>query len=112
MDEAAIIDGANPVQVFFIRDAAAGQTGVSGDRRAGLPGQLEQLRRHADYLNTTQLFPADLSIQFFQQSLSKDAPKWHYMMAMATNDAAPILLLFFMEQRYFIEGLNVGAVKG
>jgi len=26
--------------------------------------------------------------------------------------AAPILLLFFMAQRYFIEGLNVGAVKG
>ena len=64
------------------------------------------------YLNTTQLFPLIVSIQFFQQSLTKEAPKWHYMMAMATMMAAPILLLFFMAQRYFIEGLNVGAVKG
>ena len=34
------------------------------------------------------------------------------MMSMATMMAAPILLLFFMAQRYFIEGLTVGAVKG
>ena len=29
-----------------------------------------------------------------------------------TMMAAPILLLFFLAQRYFIEGLTVGAVKG
>jgi multiple sugar transport system permease protein len=64
------------------------------------------------YLNTTQMFPLVLSIKFFQQSLSKEAPKWHYMMAMTTMMAVPILALFFAAQRYFIEGLTVGAVKG
>ena len=34
------------------------------------------------------------------------------MMAMATMMAVPILALFFAAQRYFIEGLTVGAVKG
>jgi multiple sugar transport system permease protein len=64
------------------------------------------------YLNTTQKFPLVLTIQFFQQSLSKEAPKWHYLMAMTTMMAAPILLLYFVAQKYFIEGLTVGAVKG
>lgn len=34
------------------------------------------------------------------------------MMAMATMMAAPILALYFAAQRQFIEGINVGAVKG
>ena len=45
-------------------------------------------------------------------SLSREAPKWNLMMAMSTVMAAPILLLFFLAQRYFIEGLTVGSVKG
>ena len=34
------------------------------------------------------------------------------MMAMSTMMAAPILALFFLAQRYFIEGITVGGVKG
>jgi multiple sugar transport system permease protein len=34
------------------------------------------------------------------------------MMAMSTVMPTPILALFFAAQRYFIEGLTVGAVTG
>ena len=50
--------------------------------------------------------------QFFGESLSKEAPKWNYMMAMSTMMAAPVIALFFIAQRYFIEGITVGGVKG
>jgi multiple sugar transport system permease protein len=64
------------------------------------------------YLNTLEKYPMVLGLQFFGESLSREAPKYHYMMAMSTLMAAPILALFFFAQRYFIEGLTVGAVKG
>jgi multiple sugar transport system permease protein len=64
------------------------------------------------YLNTTVQFPMVLALKFFEASLSKEAPKWHYMMAMSTVMAAPLLLLYFFAQKYFIEGLSVGGVKG
>jgi ABC-type glycerol-3-phosphate transport system permease component len=34
------------------------------------------------------------------------------MMAMAVMMAAPIIVLYFLVQKQFLEGLNVGAVKG
>jgi multiple sugar transport system permease protein len=34
------------------------------------------------------------------------------MMAMTVIMSLPILLLYFRAQKYFIEGLTVGAVKG
>lgn len=112
MDEAALIDGANPAQIFFYVMLPLVKPAFLAIGVLAFQGNWNNFEGPLIYLNTTQLFPLILSIQFFQQSLSKEAPKWHYMMAMATMMAAPILLLFFMAQRYFIEGLNVGAVKG
>jgi multiple sugar transport system permease protein len=100
MEEAAVIDGANAFQIYYmimlplIRPAllALGVLIFAG--------------------NWTVKFPMIVALKFFQESLSKEAPKWHYMMAMSGVMAAPLLLLFFLAQRYFIEGLQVGGVKG
>lgn len=112
MDDAATVDGANTVQIFFHIMLPMVKPAFLAIGVLAFQGNWNNLQAPLIYLNTTQMFPLILSIQFFQQSLSKSAPKWHYMMAMATMMAAPILLLFFGAQRYFIEGLNVGAVKG
>jgi multiple sugar transport system permease protein len=34
------------------------------------------------------------------------------MMAMATIMTIPMIILYFVAQRYFIEGITVGGVKG
>ncbi len=34
------------------------------------------------------------------------------MMAMSTLMALPILIMFFLAQRHFIEGIQLGGVKG
>jgi multiple sugar transport system permease protein len=112
MEEAARIDGANTAQIFFFVMLPLVKPAFLAIGVLSFQGNWNNFEAPLIYLNTTQFFPLVLSIQFFQQSLSKEAPKWHYMMAMATMMAAPILLLFFAAQRYFIEGLNVGAVKG
>lgn len=112
MEDAATVDGANTVQIFFFVMLPLVKPAFLAIGVLSFQGNWNNFEAPLIYLNTTQLFPLVLAIQFFQQSLSKEAPKWHYMMAMAVMMAAPILALFFAAQRYFIEGLNVGAVKG
>lgn len=112
MEDAATVDGANTVQIFFYIMLPLVKPAFLAIGVLSFMGNWNNFQAPLIYLNTTQMFPLILSIQFFQQSLSKEAPKWHYMMAMATMMAVPILALFFMAQRYFIEGLTVGAVKG
>jgi multiple sugar transport system permease protein len=112
MEEAAIIDGANTFQIYYkimlplIRPALLA-LGV-----LIFQGNWNNFQGPLIYLNTTVKFPLVVALRFFQESLSKEAPKWHYMMAMSSVMALPILILFFTAQRYFIEGLTVGAVKG
>ena len=112
MDEAAILDGANTFQIYrrimlpLIKPALLALAVLI------FQGNWNNFMGPLIYLNTTVQFPIVVALKFFQESLSKEAPKWHYMMAMSTVMAAPILLLFFTAQRYFIEGLTVGGVKG
>ncbi|MNJ03673.1 hypothetical protein D3C73_1640950 [compost metagenome] len=40
-----------------------------------------------------------------------EAPQWNYLMAMSTLVALPVILLFFMAQRYFIEGITFTGIK-
>lgn len=112
MEDAAIVDGANTMQIFFFIMLPLIRPAFLAIGVLSFQGNWNNLESPLIYLRTTQMFPLVLTVQFFQKSLSQEAPKWHYMMAMATMMAAPILALFFVAQKYFIEGLTVGAVKG
>jgi multiple sugar transport system permease protein len=112
MEEAALIDVANVMQIYWhimlplIRPAMLAIAVLS------FQGNWNNLQGPLIYLNSMDKFPVVLGLKFFQQSLSKEAPQWNYMMAMSVLMALPILGLFFSAQRYFIEGLNIGGTKG
>lgn len=112
MEEAAVIDGANVFQIYWhimlpmIRPALLAIAVMS------FQGNWNNFQGPLIYLNSVDKFPVVLGLKFFEQSLSKEAPQWNYMMAMSVVMAAPILGLFFAAQKYFIEGLNVGGTKG
>jgi multiple sugar transport system permease protein len=112
IEEAAVVDGANTFQIYYkimlpLIKPALLALGVLIFR-----GNWNNFQGPLIYLNTTIQFPMVVALKFFQESLSKEAPKWHYMMAMSTVMALPIIILYFSAQRYFIEGLTIGAVKG
>jgi multiple sugar transport system permease protein len=112
MEDAAIVDGANTVQIFFYVMLPLVKPAFLAIGVLSFQGNWNNFEGPLIYVKPREMFPLIRCIQFFQESLSKEAPKWHYMMAMSTMMAAPILLLFFMAQKYFIEGLTVGGVKG
>jgi len=112
MEEAAIIDGANTFQIYYKIMLPLIKPALLALAVLIFQGNWNNFLGPLIYLNTTVMFPLVVALRFFQESISKEAPKWHYMMAMSAVMALPILILFFAAQRYFIEGLTVGAVKG
>lgn len=112
MEEAAVVDGANAFQVYYMIILPLVKPALLALGVLMFQGNWNNFMGPLIYLNTTVQFPMILALQFFLASLSNEAPKWHYMMAMATVMAAPLLALYFVAQKYFIEGLTMGAVKG
>jgi multiple sugar transport system permease protein len=112
IEEAAIIDGANVVDVFWKVMLPLVKPALLAIAVLSFNGNWNNFMGPLIYLNTPGKYPVILGLYAFAGSLSKEAPKWHYMMAMTVIMSLPILLLYFRAQKYFIEGLTVGGVKG
>jgi multiple sugar transport system permease protein len=112
IEEAATLDGANTFQVYWQIMLPLVKPALLAIGVLSFQANWNNFNGPLIYLNTLEKFPMILGLQFFGATLSNEAPKWHYMMAMSTLMAAPILALFFLAQRYFIEGLTAGGVKG
>ena len=112
VEEAAIMDGANVVQVYLYIMLPLIKPILLAIAVLSFQANWNNFQSPLIYLNTTEKFPLALAMRFFDQSLSKEAPQWHLMMAMTTMMAAPVLALYFVAQKQFIEGINIGAVKG
>jgi multiple sugar transport system permease protein len=112
IEEAAILDGANTFQIYWQIMLPLVKPALLAIGVLSFQANWNNFQGPLIYLSTLEKYPMVLGLQFFGATLSNEAPQWHYMMAMATMMAAPILALFFMAQRYFIEGLTTGGVKG
>jgi multiple sugar transport system permease protein/sn-glycerol 3-phosphate transport system permease protein len=63
------------------------------------------------YLSDGQLFTLPLGLAFFQGS-PESPVQMHLLMAMAVIIALPCVVLFFLAQRLFIQGIVFTGVKG
>lgn len=61
------------------------------------------------YLNSQSNFTLALGLQLFQ---SNDNNRWDLMMAASTTVVLPMVLIFLIFQRYFIEGITLTGLKG
>lgn len=112
VEEAAIMDGANVTQVYWHIMLPLIRPIMLAIAVLSFQGNWNNFQGPLLYLSTPEMFPLALAMRFFDQSLSKEAPLWNYMMAMATMMALPVLALYFMAQKQFLDGINIGAVKG
>jgi multiple sugar transport system permease protein len=112
LEEAARIDGANPVQIYLQVMIPLVKPALLAIAVLSFIGNWNNFLGPLIYLNTGENYPMIMALKFFEQSLSKEAPLYHYMMAMTTIMSFPLLLLYFLMQRNLVEGITVGAVKG
>jgi multiple sugar transport system permease protein len=112
IEEAARIDGANAFEIYWRIMLPLIKPALLAIAVLSFIGNWNNFTGPLIYLNTGEKYPMVMALKFFEQSLSKEAPLFHYMMAMSTMMALPLLVLYFLMQRTLIEGITVGAVKG
>ena len=110
VEEAALIDGCSPVQTFFKIDVhMLAPTMIS-------TGILEAMWVWNDYLLPTLVLDIKkyktipMLIQYFRGSYGK--VEMGPMMASIMIDIIPIIVVYLVCQKYIIEGVAAGAVKG
>jgi multiple sugar transport system permease protein len=112
IEEAAIIDGANILQIYLYIMLPLIRPIMLAIAVLAFQGNWNGFQGPLLYLNQPEMFPLAVAVRFFDQSLSKEAPQWQYMMALTTMMAIPVLVIYFLAQKQFIEGIQIGAVKG
>ena len=63
------------------------------------------------YLNSPENWTIAIALNSFK-NMYGNADQIHLLMAASLLTVIPCVLLFLVAQRYFIKGLNLGAVKG
>ena len=61
------------------------------------------------YLDDSIEYPLVLGLYAFQ---TRFGIQWHLMMAATLGVTFPLIVLFFVAQRYFIEGVTLSGLKG
>jgi multiple sugar transport system permease protein len=61
------------------------------------------------YLQTEARYPLSIGLQFFR---AEHTVAFSLLMAASTMVVLPVIILFLLFQRFFIEGVTVGAIKG
>ncbi len=112
-DEAAVIDGANSVQIFFKIILPLARPALATVGIFSFLGAWNDFIHPLIYLNSNDKFPLSLGLRYFQQ-VPADAtqPRDHLLMAAALLMVVPAVALFFSAQRYFVRGIVMSGIKG
>ncbi|HBX69976.1 MAG TPA: sugar ABC transporter ATP-binding protein [Chloroflexi bacterium] len=64
------------------------------------------------YINTPDKFTVAIGLATYRSALGVGRTRWDLLMAASVAMTAPIVLLFFILQRYFIKGVVMTGIKG
>lgn len=110
MEEAARVDGANTIQtlVFIVIPMLA--PAIISVCLFQFMWTMNDFLGPLIYISSVEKYPVSLALRL---SLDvTEAFQWNQVLAMSALTLAPSLLVFFVAQRYFIEGISTGGVKG
>jgi multiple sugar transport system permease protein len=111
MEEAAHIDGANVFQIFTIIILPLIRPALLAIGIFSFQGYWNDFLAPLIYLSDMAKYTMTLGMFFFLGG-PNEPPQWHWLMAMSTLIAVPILVIFFFAQRHFIEGVTLSGIKG
>jgi multiple sugar transport system permease protein len=111
MEEAARVDGANTLQIFALIMLPLIRPALLAVAVLTFKAYWNNFLGPLIYLNDLPKYTLTLGMFFFLGG-PNEPPKWHWLMAMSTVIAMPILMVFFLAQRYFIEGVTLTGLKG
>ncbi len=109
LDEAAYIDGASPWRVFWTIIMPNSKPVIVVVVIFTFIGVWNDFLGPLLYLSDESSFTLALGLATFQSTYTA---QWGYLMAASLVVILPIIVLFFVLQRYFVEGVTLTGVKG
>lgn len=109
IDEAAAMDGANEWQVFYKVDFPLCVSGVLSTGIMAFIMSWNEFLLSSVLVNKESMKTLTVGIANYISSTHID---WGVIMALGTITTLPVVILFALVQKYFVEGMTAGAVKG
>lgn len=111
LDEAAMIDGANPLQIWWHIIMPLSRPAIATVTVFLFVGQWNNLLNPLLYLQKPELYT--MPIYVAQKFNLQESPiPWNDIMAASVAFVIPVLVVFLLTQRYFIEGITMTGSKG
>ncbi|HUX88406.1 MAG TPA: carbohydrate ABC transporter permease [Chloroflexota bacterium] len=110
MDEAAKIDGAGPIRVLYSILLPQITPALAAVAIFSFTYNWNDFLRPLIYLNSAQNRTAAVALSFFTATYG--STPWPLLMAASLVMLLPVVALFFVAQRYFIQGIVISGVKG
>jgi len=111
LKDAAMVDGASHFRTFWSVMLPLIKPALIAVMLFEFIAKWNDLLTPLIYLNTTSLYTLPLGLTTFTQSQGFQA-RWDLWMAGSVLMTLPILILFFLGQRFFIEGIATTGLKG
>ena len=110
LDEAAIVDGANPLQIWWYIIMPLSRPAIATITVFLFVGQWNNLLNPLLYLQKPELYT--MPVYVAQKLNLQESPiPWQDIMAASVAFVIPVLIVFFLTQRYFIEGISFTGSK-
>jgi multiple sugar transport system permease protein len=109
LDEAARIDGASNLRIYASIVLPLAQPALATVIILQVLAHWNDFMDPLIYLNTMENYTVALALRTFQNVRSQ---RINYLMALSSLQVLPIMLLFFMAQKYFIRGITLSGLGG
>lgn len=108
VEEAASLDGLTRTQTFFKIVLPMAKPSLATQAIFVFMGFWNEFMKPMLYLNDPNKYTLTLGLQMFQ---TQYVAQWNYIMAASMITISPILIMYMMFNKYFMEGVRIGGDK-
>jgi ABC-type glycerol-3-phosphate transport system permease component len=109
LEDAALIDGANRLQILWRIIIPNAKPALAAVAIFNFQGVWNDFLYPLVFLHNQNNYTIALGLSFFRSSYSV---QWGYLMAASVVALLPMVIIFFLAQKTFIEGISFSGIKG
>ena len=112
-DEAAVLDGAGKLRIYWSIILPLARPALATVALFSFVGTWNDFFGPLIYINTPEKATLTLGLQMLKaQIVGTGTVQWHILMAASLLVMVPNVIVFFLAQKHFIRGLQMGGLRG
>ncbi len=112
-DEAAVLDGAGKLRIYWSIILPLARPGLATVALFSFVGTWNDFFGPLIYINSPEKATLTLGLQMLKaQIVGTGTVEWHILMAASLLVMIPNVIVFFLAQKHFVKGLQMGGLRG